>query len=171
MPPSQRIYLNKNGKTFGPYKQAEIDELKRSGELDQYFWICFDLKQGWRPIAPPPPLPVEVEEATPISRNPRTEEPVIQNNSIVAICHNYKTILSGALKDIHAEGCTLTQVSPHGNSMPFFHRGTKVHLNLLDHATSQSENIQARVKAAVKNDGFWDYKLMWENVPLLLKRT
>jgi hypothetical protein len=57
------IYLSKDGKSFGPYTPEQIDQMRASGDILQYTWICSDPAQGWQPVNAPPPPPPPVPEA------------------------------------------------------------------------------------------------------------
>jgi hypothetical protein len=162
---TKKIYLSKNGTVFGPFSEKDILNLKESGELEKFTWKCVDLAQGWVPVSPPPPPPL-------LPPNVSQESSLDQNDQIwTVICHNFKTIVSGTLKDMNREGCTLTQVSPSSKSVPLFRSGSRVNVNLLDNRTDRSENVQAVVHMAVKWEGCWDYRLRWLSVPQLLQRV
>jgi hypothetical protein len=53
------IWLSRDGKTEGPFTQAQIDELQTNGILKNYAWIWRSAAQGWIPlnVTPPPPAP------------------------------------------------------------------------------------------------------------------
>ncbi len=166
----KKIYLSKNGKAFGPFAQVEVDDLSKRGELDKFSWICVDLKKGWIPLHSPPPLPSE-ESDSGVSQNVARQEIVqveYRTDSILALCHNYRLILSGSIKEVNAEGCTLTHVSPESKSMPLFKGGSRVYLSLLNSKTQESQNLDALVKSGIKNNGFWDYRISWDKIPTLL---
>src|SRR5690349_5359584 len=118
----KRIYLSKNGKTFGPFSEAEIDEFRKKEELNKFQWILHDLKQGWKPIGAPPPLPAQVVEEPSISSEILIDEPtpsiavphiqskissktsmIASENTIAALCHHREIVLSGTIKDVNAE--------------------------------------------------------------------
>ena len=170
MPNDQTIYLIKNGKTFGPFSQVEIDAFRTKEELTKFDWICYNLKQGWVPVAPPATIPELVEKsAEPVTQKQMATSSSTEKSNISVLCHGRETILSGTLKDINAEGCTLTRISPASKTIPQFLGGTHVRLNLLNSETSQAENVDAQVTAIHKNKGFWDYRLKWEILPSILK--
>src|SRR4051812_25462010 len=163
MPIERSVYLIKNGKTFGPFSHSEIDQFREKGELDKFDWICHNLRQGWVPVAPPPSLPdlaeeVPIKEAAPAIRQPgpipvsakKAEEKRGEEKTISALCHHRKTVLSGSIKDVNAEGCTLTRVSPSSMTMPLLKGGASVLLSLLDLQSSQAENVTARITGVVK---------------------
>ncbi len=204
MQAKRTIFLSKNGKTFGPFSEGEIEEFRNNGELSKFTWIFHDLKQGWIPIGPPPPLPPILEEAVqlseekapakkaPVQKAPVQETPLNEDltptpavalsisralresehkveKAISALCHHHKTILSGLIKDINSEGCTLTDAMPSSKTMPLLKEGNVVHLSLLDAQESLAENISAKVSGAIKNKGYWDYRIKWDSIPKILK--
>jgi hypothetical protein len=166
------IYLSKNDKIFGPYSQTEIEALKADGKFGQFFWVCYDLKKGWEPVHPAPPLPtpgtaqhapLEELEATPQKKKLRSD--IRTDTSIVALCRARTTIISGLLRDITENGGTLIEVHPHSHSVPWFRKGAKVQMNLLDSKNSKTQNIQAKVSDIQKKDGSWSYVVQWSNLP------
>jgi len=59
-----QIWLSRDGKTEGPFEQADIDKLKSNGAISNYAWIWTPESKAWSPIhmaPPPPPVPQATE--------------------------------------------------------------------------------------------------------------
>ncbi len=87
---------------------------------------------------------------------------------IPAICHDYKSIVSGRIREISENGCEL--VSSVQTPGPVFPQKTQVLLNLLDEKTGRSVNIQARLTRAQRCEGTWIYRIRWKALPEFLQQ-
>ncbi len=90
--------------------------------------------------------------------------------TVVAVGHNHKVVISAVLTEINREGFTLSHVSPSSQSRPCLHSNDLIFLNLLNPHSGKSQNIEARVSGAFKNQGFWEYRVHWKNSPELVKQ-
>ncbi|MGZ3687920.1 MAG: hypothetical protein ACXWPM_02740 [Bdellovibrionota bacterium] len=173
---STTTYLSKSGKIEGPFSPTQIEEMRRSGELSAYFWRWDAGSKEWAPLHPPPPRPPEQPQAAAeppravaAARPTAARAPVQVSPGILAVCFDARTVASGAIADIGDGGCLLTQVHPAGD-FPVFRRGATLTLNLLDEATSRSENVKAVVDGAEKRGGSWEYRLKWPARPQLIAK-
>jgi hypothetical protein len=60
-----QIWLSRDGKTEGPFEQADIDKLRSNGAISNYTWIWTPESKAWSPIhmAPPPPPAPQATQA------------------------------------------------------------------------------------------------------------
>lgn len=180
------IYLSKNGELFGPFSPSDVSKMKKSGELLEYVWICFDVEAGWRPIQPPPRLPgsegreaqedflgESAEEAGAGKKRP-TKRKVQRAGSerfahLSVICVSGRKVLSAKISDANSKSCVLSQVSPESHAIPVLHRGSRLTLNILNPNNSQAESVKAVSMDAIKSGDHWDYVLQWSKLPEILE--
>lgn len=178
------IYLSKKGELFGPFSASDVSKMKKSGELLDYVWICFDVEAGWRPIQPPPKLPGRVgghqedylgESAEEAGGKKRPSKKKSQRGSsdrfahFSVLCVSGRKILSAKISDANSKSCVLTQVSPESHAIPVLHRGSKLTLNILNPNNSEAESVRAVSGEAIKNGDHWDYVLNWSKLPDILE--
>jgi hypothetical protein len=83
-------YLSKDGKIFGPYTDEELENLRRSGEINTFSWIWGGGSSNWMPIAAPPPMappgagaqsaaPQPQAQAAPVVRQPPADEASVED--------------------------------------------------------------------------------------------
>lgn len=70
----QNYLCTREGQVVGPFTQAQLGEMKRSGEMQAYFWLWEASNPQWAPANPPPPPPSA--PTSPIASDPdaRTAE-------------------------------------------------------------------------------------------------
>jgi hypothetical protein len=82
---------------------------------------------------------------------------------IPVVCHDFRSVLTGMLREISDTGCEL--VSGMETEGPVFPQKTQVFLNLVDERSGRSVNIRARLTAVVRRGGQWVYRIRWSRVP------
>ncbi len=178
-----RIFLSRDGKSYGPFNQEAVDGMHARGEISSYQWIYDDPALGWRPVAAPPPAPpeqiapapVEVKVAPPPSAL-QTETQVqkiveakkVQTHSRewLAVLHDGRTLVSGVVNHSSSRGCVVEARAP-SPTIPSFRPGTKLTLNLLDPETNQAENLKTTVDTVKQGASGWEYGLSWARAPQL----
>ena len=177
------IYLSKDGKVSGPFAETELNELRQSGELQQYSWIWHGAGKNWEPLSPPPPPPAASSSSAGASAGRTTKgvPPVqrratgntggtprsVPSNPIQAVCHDNRNVVSGVISQIKADGFSLMSAD-HATTMPPFRKGGHVALNLLDDDAGKTENIKATIIDFERKGHFWEYELKWETKPKVL---
>jgi hypothetical protein len=193
------IYLSKDGKVTGPFAETEINEMRESGDLQQYSWIWHGAGKNWEPLSAPPPPPANPSSGqsfpTPpsasssgagasASRTTKGAPPVqrratgntggtprpVPSNPIQAVCHDNRNVVSGVISQIKADGFSLMSAD-HSTTMPPFRKGGHVALNLLDDAAGKTENIKATIIDFERKGHFWEYELKWETKPKVLLKS
>lgn len=178
----QGIYLSRQGKVFGPFTRAQIEQLKRTGDFLGYSFIWDPtVSPDWRPVhlppAPPPPaaevLPsrfARIDEGTitEVGTRPGFEEPTRGSGSISedgrvfqVVCHNNRDAVAGIVVQPGAQGFTIITQESSSTMLPFG-QGSKVWINLLDEQSGRTENFQALVGQVASHDGRWALQVLWE---------
>ncbi len=160
------IYLGRKGKIFGPYSFQEITEMEKTGQIDNYTWICRDLTRGWEPTSSAPPLPTPVPAHT-LDLTSGATPAKVDVSELLALCHDKRIIFSGKIKDVSPKGCCFVQTRPLAASMPLVSEGLKVVLSLLNTQSSQTEAVDAWVEGIAQKSGHWEYYLNWNQTPTL----
>jgi hypothetical protein len=151
------IYLGKNGKVFGPYTQAKLDEMRLSGDIRNYTFIWDASADEWRTLEAPPPKP----GAAPTGRAGRRSEGQLE--AADAICHDYNQLVAGTLRNVSDMGCEL--VSHDEADSPVLALDSALVLSVLDAKGDKALNVRAAV-SEVTNDGeAWVYSLRWARRP------
>ncbi len=149
---SNRTFLGKNGKVFGPYTGTEIDQLRSKGELSQYIWIWDATKTRWNPIEAPPPAP---EASQSLDAN-------WDWNRSEVIGHDHDRLISGKLSQVTQTGCDL--ISQGGRAT--WARDQKIVLNVYDPVAKACRRFMTQVFEVVRMRDGWVYRLRWEKSPL-----
>lgn len=158
------IYLGKMGKAFGPYSEAQLQQLKASGSLREFSWIWDAQQQSWAPLDPPP-APLTQSQFNAASPAERT---LFRHDSILpleAICHNRRSAITARLRLVSETGCEL--ISPLEEEPPF-PANCQVALNLLDPRTGKSVELPVRLAGLGRSGGAWRYRVLWESCPPLV---
>lgn len=171
------IYLAKNGETIGPFTAEEFEAIRQSGKIREYSAIFDSRSNSWQPLeaAPPPPPSFAPAPEVPSARGtaelaPPAARPTLSRKptrAIEALCHNRRDILSGSLDRLSDAGCDFLAVESDGAGPRFAEKGP-VLLNLLDPATGESINVQARMLEAARAKEGWIYRLGWQSCPEFL---
>ena len=153
---SKLIYLAKNGKIQGPFRNQEIQEFKTNGKYDAFSWIWNSSSETWQAIDPAP------------KEGPKTARVFEVGDTIDVILHNQVDATSGRLLDPNEFGGSIS-APPHADSdIPLFRAGSTVILNLLDYKSSSSENVRAKIRGISKIPDAWIYEFDWIEKPLLI---
>jgi outer membrane beta-barrel protein len=171
----ERIFLSRDGKSFGPFSTETIEAMRAKGELSAYQWIYDDPALGWRPLAPPPPAPtpvpqpeasqVQAESQTPAAAQ-ATPTHETSTREWLAVIHDGRTLVSGVAHSTTSRGCTISANAPQV-TLPTFRPGARLSLNLLDPQTNQAENMKITVEAVERGNHGWEYKVSWSKAPQL----
>lgn len=163
-----RIFLGKKGRSYGPYTPSELEALRASGELKDYFWIWDLDEKKWIPLdPPPPPIPEEALEknATPRKGHPLRHDTLLD---LEAICHNAKTAVSGSLRRVSEQGCEMVIRSSSHATTPPFAKNAKLFLNLLDPESGKTEDLSAVLLGVSRKENQWIYQIQWRECPELV---
>lgn len=165
-------YLAKGGKTFGPFSEEQLRELRSSGAINGYSWIWNASRQAWDSLDPAPAgAPVEAEaldapSAPKPAPKPARQAPVETYSKLIeAVCHDSHHLVTGMLRSMTDSGCELVSRDEEG---PVFNRRAPVVLNLLDPRTGKTMNVRARLSQAARKEGRWTYRLQWDQCPEII---
>jgi len=149
------FYLGKNGRVFGPYPAAKLDELRLTGEIRNYTFIWDEAADEWRTIEPVPPRP-----GGGTSRGRRGDA---QLETADAICHDYNALVAGKLQNVSDMGCDL--VSHDHTDSPVLALNSALVLSVLDAKGEKALNVRAAVHEVFHDGGAWVYSLRWARRP------
>lgn len=165
-PTEAPIYLAHSGQTFGPFTQAQIAELKQSGEIFKYTSLWNPQSQQWEPLAPPPPSRQEApapEVAAAPARRRNTSLHSDKLDIIDVACHDFRSVVLGRLRNVSERGCELhTEQNTPGPGLAT--RGG-VFLNLLNTKNGKTVNVQAQVGGVKRQPSGWVYRIFWKELP------
>jgi hypothetical protein len=51
---NNRVYFAKNGKLEGPFSNAQVEKMRKSGMIHLYNWMWKDDQNEWQPVDPAP---------------------------------------------------------------------------------------------------------------------
>jgi len=161
---SDKNYLAKDGKTFGPYDSKSLDALKSSGEFYTYEWVWDGVSPNWEPVPRkmkgPPPMPAQAVPQD--DKKPTTSKKSKTLKSYCSIAFDNRTTLSADLSDVHDSGGRLTSLHSTAQAFP---KGAMIWLDILDEETDQAGKVKARVEAASCTEGRWIYTVSWSKFP------
>jgi hypothetical protein len=191
---SDIYYVAKNGDIFGPISAAELDGMKKSGQLAQYSWICKEGETEWKAIdhapnslpfnvapaqgqASLPPLPggaptpaVPKKASAPAPRTLKVRDTHIdtgKEESFRGILFDSRNAITAWVSDASAEGCEIR--SDGENSDPLFVKEAGAVLNLYEVASGKTSNVTVHVSEIFRLEGHWVYKVRWSHVPALFE--
>jgi hypothetical protein len=180
------FFLRKSGKSFGPFSEKQIEEMKASSNYEDYAWVWDSHAPEWKAIEPPPP-PLStstVETPKPAKKYPSKSASLdlaggkwhdVSKVKIAVTCHDQRSAVTGTLKRVSDRGCEL--VSPGHEGGPPFPDRAKIVLNLFDPASGKSQNIPGTLAKIRRKDspqtnqahsGAWIYLIRWKSCPDLL---
>src|SRR5579885_1810236 len=67
----QNYLCTREGQVVGPFTQAQLAEMKRTGAIQAYFWLWEASNPQWMPANPPPPPPAA--PTSPIASQPEAK--------------------------------------------------------------------------------------------------
>lgn len=173
---SAPTYLAKDGKVFGPYDSAKVEELRASGKFFEYEWMWDGEAPDWSPVPrklkSPPPLPGgAIPTVAPTiavaSTPPKPKQNVVietSDKSFCAIAYNNRLTMGGEVSQAHSRGGRF--VSAVGADTPF-PKGTTIWLDLLDESNDKSAKVKSVVSGVSRLDTRWVIELEWGGCPLL----
>jgi hypothetical protein len=152
---AEMIYLGRDGKVFGPYSAAKLEEFRLTGEIRTFTYQWDESAEQWRNLDPLPPRP----GATP-SRN--RGESALETSDV--ICHDYNALVTGKLRNVTDMGCEL--VSYDEADAPVLGLNSALVLNVTDAKGEKSTNTRAAVHQISFQEGAWIYHIRWAHRPL-----
>lgn len=158
-------YLGKDGKTFGPYTEADLDKLNETGEIYEYTWIWESAESGWQPIqAPPPPPPAEPSPTLSAHLPPQFQHAgaVSTPEHFQVICHDKQNLISAQFSELSSSGGKLIS-RDFSDSLPPFIKGETIWLNILDARSQKTEKVGAKVLGFYRAGGHWEYEILWSS--------
>ena len=158
------IYLGKLGRAFGPYTEAEIEELKDTGAIRQFSWIWNHKMETWEPLDPAP-APIDVKRqarVTTIARHDLTAP-------LEVVCHDRIRAICGEIREISESGCVLVSQDVSGD--PVFSENSEIRLNLLDPKNGRAADVRGRLGRISREKGRWKYRVSWRKCPELVREA
>lgn len=86
---------------------------------------------------------------------------------IRAICFDERSLVAGSLAQIQATSAEF--ICPETDVKPLFPKKTWLKLNIFHERTNQEQTVEARLINYFRKDGRWVYKLLWKELPVLLR--
>ena len=177
--PDQAIYVAKGTQVVGPLSAEQLENLRKTQELQNYDWIWNPESRSWDPIphqAPPPDEP-----STQVAQSLEAFAAAVKSSATVAalagpptarpdllgICYDPRNVLSGTIASHHAAGCIFKSAEQTTELAPF-RMGSILHLNLLDPRTKKSETIPVHLANCLRRDDGFELTLEWKAVPNLV---
>lgn len=186
---ASNIYLAKKGKITGPLTNADYENLRLSGQIEEFFWIWHDEMKQWIPLDPPP-APIqsfgEVKAAKLETKSSHTPEPVHpaaiaaqaaaaqvvpikpaikfgSMESIEVLVHNFRDIVQGSIQEPTQLGFTLkTEADKHA---PKLGSQGKVVLNLLNKKNGEMVTVPGEITGVSRSGEAWSYQVRWGDLP------
>lgn len=159
-------YLAKSGKVSGPFDAHQFEQLKRSGEIDQYSWYWEPKSDQWTPIDPPP-LNAPVNAANSTTKKSRKITTHLQHFEV--ICYDYKELASGKLRTVSEFGCEIIIPITEGHLSPIFSERAPLLLNVLDEKSNQAMDVPANVNSISREGMHWVYRVRWNTLPQIVE--
>jgi hypothetical protein len=159
-------YLSKSGTKFGPFNDAQLNELKSKGEYLNYSFFWDDAQPGWQPIDTPPATPGEDHSVAKSKAPARDRESRYYQTKIQAVCLNHDHAITCQLAKVNDEGCDLI-ADGHG-AAPQFVANARATLNLFDEKSGKSVNVPVQIAKISRQGGSWKYRIHWEICPELI---
>lgn len=159
---NKQIFLARFGKVHGPLTEHELTALHESGRIQEYTWLWDSRANQWKPIdPPPPPLAVNLDSAH--ARRPGEATPSFGlPNGLLAIAHDTRSVVSGAIERVTETGCELVCGVSSGLSS-----SGRVFLNLLDPKSGKAVNVAGKLFDSAHTPRGWVYKIRWDQRPAL----
>ncbi|MCM0606407.1 MAG: hypothetical protein KA715_09985 [Xanthomonadaceae bacterium] len=191
---AKNIYLAKNGKITGPITMGDYDNLKLSGQIEQFFWIWHDEMKQWIPLDPPP-APIhsfgdgakhEPLTAKKSDRSEHKEEPahpaIAAAQAAAAQVIPIKTqVKFGSMKGIEVlchdfrnivQGSIneptqlgFTLLTEKDSHPPKLGGQGKVILNLLNKDNGEMITVPAEITGVQRTGEAWSYQMRWGELP------
>ncbi len=146
MKKSDKHFLGRGGRVFGPFTAHELEALRASGELSRYTYEWDAHSHTWKNIDPHPP-------------HPRPEG----FEKVEAICHNFDAVVAGTLTNVTDSGCVLLSRDP--SDAPKLALNARLFLNVIDSSAKKGMNVEASLEDVSRTDGVWVYRLRWDKRP------
>lgn len=183
------IYLAKKGKITGPLSNSDYENLRLSGQIEDFFWIWHDEMKQWIPLDPPPPPIQSFGEVTATrleAKTTRAPEPVHpatiaaqaaaatvipikptikfgSMESIEVLVHNFRDIVQGSIQEPTQLGFTLMTVAD--KHAPKLGSQGKVVLNLLNKKNGEMVTVPGEITGVVRAGDGWSYQVRWNDLP------
>lgn len=170
--PEAIIYLSRQGKVEGPFTEAAIRELRASGALAAYTYLCRGPGAPWEPVEAAPP-------AAPVAPSgPASSAPAAADASSVRaaqarleaarhrtydrfeiLAHDFRATVSGRFVAFSENGADLRTEDPASGAC--FEQRARVVVNFLEPRSGRGINALAEVHEVFRRDGRWHYRLRW----------
>lgn len=168
-------YLSKDGKVYGPYDPAKIEDLKASGAFYDYEWMWDGQAPDWAPVPrrlkSPPPLPgggaPSVADKKAHAETQKARSNVVIETSkkhFCAIAFDNRHTMGGEVSDAHSRGARFVSSADAGTPFP---KGATIWVDLLDESNDKSAKIKSVIANVSRMDTRWVFELEWGSCPLL----
>ncbi|MBN22558.1 MAG: hypothetical protein CL678_14845 [Bdellovibrionaceae bacterium] len=154
----KKYYLGRKGKIFGPYTEAEYENLLASGEIENFRYLWNAKNQDWIPLEP---APAQTPEAYDLgSKVSHSAKPQVSNPLWQAVCHDLKTAVKGLVGQVTETGCMI-----YSDSTESLKKGSKILLHLFDPKLQKSIQIRAVLSEVQRQNAGWSYQIRWNESP------
>lgn len=151
---SKTYHLGRDGRAHGPFTQEAFEQMRLSGEIDQYTYLWDEQAKDWVNLDPKPPaLGSGATRRRGSSSLEQTE----------AVCHDHKEVVVGILENISDSGCEL--VSDEHSTIPKLALNSPLVLNVTNSAGEKAMNVRASLSSVERRDGNWVYRIRWAEAP------
>lgn len=148
------IYLGRGGRAHGPFPADKLEQMRLTGEIEQYTYLWDESAREWRNLDPMPPAP----GTAPARRKGGTSLELTE-----AICHDHNAVVAGTLENVSDAGCELVSVD-HADT-PKLALNSALVLNVLDAAGDKAMNVRASLSDVSRRGGAWVYRIRWAQRP------
>jgi hypothetical protein len=148
------IYFGRGGKAHGPFPAEKLEQLRLTGEIDQYTYLWDEASRQWRNLDPMPPA---------LGSAPAKKRAGTSLEMTEAVCHDHCSMVTGTLENLTDAGCEL--VSHEHTVTPKLALHSPLVLNVTDPAGEQAMSVKASLSSVSRRDGAWVYCIRWAQLP------
>ncbi len=106
-----------------------------------------------------------VLRSLPTGENLKTK--TAKKTSIRATCYDERSLVTGQLTQVQATSAEF--VCKASEARPLFPKKTWLRLNIFNESSQQEQTVEARLINYFRKEGKWVYKLLWKEMPELLR--